>query len=289
MSQEKYDDIVSVLGEMGLTDLEAVVYCYLVENSPATPYRVAQEIGKPVANTYKTVQALYQKGLVHIDDTQSRLCQAVPPLEVLSGMKTVFMGRYERASRALAELKTSKTSERIFSLATAEQVFDRCRKLIEGAESVVLVDAYPGVVSSLGPWLETAAGRGITVVLQAYAPVKLKGVEVVPFVAADKMLKRWSGNWLIVVVDGAEYLFAYLSDDGRTVSNAIWCGSAFLALPQHSNLAMSFRACILEQMLADGASADEMKRVVKRTAKWQTLGKRGYNDLAAAFSDDGKQ
>jgi len=96
MSQERLGEIAETLTSLGFTELEATVYCYLVENSPATPYRVARDIGKPVANTYKTVQALYQKGLVLIDDTNSRLCQALPPAEVLSKLKSSFLERHER-------------------------------------------------------------------------------------------------------------------------------------------------------------------------------------------------
>jgi len=73
------------------------------------------------------------------------------------------------------------------------------------------------------------------------------------------MLERWGGNWLIVVVDGAEYLFAYLSDDGRGVHNAIWCGSAFLALPQHSNLAMSLRASVSLERMPERRCVHRMK------------------------------
>ncbi len=285
MSQEKLTEIAESLSQLGFTELEATIYCYLVENSPATPYRVSQDIGKPVANTYKSVQALYQKGLVMIDDTNNRLCQAIPPSEVLGKLKATFLERHDSAERALAQLRPSADSERIFALGSADQVFERCRKMIAVAESIVLVDAFPGVVEILKTDLESAAKRKLTVVLHAYKPVELTGVEVIPFQSADKMLDRWGGNWLIVVVDGAEYLFAYLSDDGRTVHNAIWCASAFLALPQHSNLTMSLRASLLERMIKEGVPRKEMESSLKRTAKWLVAAGRGYRELATKFSD----
>lgn len=286
MSQERLSEIARALSRLGFTELEATIYCYLVENSPATPYRVSQDIGKPVANTYKTVQALYQKGLVMIDETNSRLCQAIPPAEVLGKLKASFLDRHDSAERALAQLRPSAESERIFALGSAAQVFERCRKMIAEAESIVLVDAFPGVVEILKKDLESAAKRKVTVVLQAYTAAAVAGVEVIPFQSADKMLDRWGGNWLIVVVDGAEYLFAYMSDDGRTVHNAIWCASAFLALPQHSNLAMSLRASLIEQMLRAGAGREEMENTLKRTAKWLVAAKRGYRELATKFPDN---
>jgi HTH-type transcriptional regulator, sugar sensing transcriptional regulator len=286
MSQTKYKGSIKWLNELGFTELEATVYAYLIENSPATAYRVAQEIGKPVANTYKAVQSLQQKGALMIDETQNRLCQAIPPKEVLAKLKETFLDRHRQAENALSRLKPSGDHEKIFSLTTPEQVFDRCRSLIENAETIILIDAYPGVVEILKPWLEAAVERKITVVLQSYRPTELTGVEIIPFQHAERMLDRWMGNWLIIVVDGAEYLFAFLSDDNATVRNAIWCGSAFLALPQHSNLAHSFRASIMEKLINEGISNEKIRQELKRTEKWMVMGSRGYHKLSSEFSED---
>jgi len=284
MSQDFYRESIDSLSTLGFTDLEGAVYAYLVENSPATPYRVAQGIGRPVANTYKAVEALHKKGAVLIDETGNRMCQAVPPPELLSGLQRSFSDRYEQAARALSRLKPSAETERIFSLTSTEQVFDRCEQLIEQAESVVLVDAFPGIVDIIGPWLKAAAKRDVTVVLQTYKPTDIDGVEVIPYQAAELSLRRWPGQWMIVVVDGAEYLFAYMSGDAKVVYQAIWCGSAFLALPQHSNLAIAFRAAILEQLVREEAENSEMLVALKRTEQWLVLGTRGYNELAEKFS-----
>jgi predicted DNA-binding transcriptional regulator len=289
MIQTKYHDSIRWLNELGFTELEAAVYSYLIENSPVTAYRVAQDIGKPVANTYKAVQSLFQKGAIMIDETQNRLCQAVSPKEVLAKMKGTFLDRHRHAENALSRLKPSGDHEKIFSLTTPEQVFDRCQSLIDTAETIILIDAYPGVVEILKPWLEAAVERKVTVVLQTYrqaelAGVELAGVEIVPFQHAERMLDRWTGNWLIIVVDGAEYLFAFLSGDGKIVHNAIWCGSAFLALPQHSNLAHAFRASIMEKLIKEGTAKEEIQKELKRTEKWMVMGSRGYNKLLGEFS-----
>jgi sugar-specific transcriptional regulator TrmB len=285
MSQEIYKESIKSLSDLGFTELEAAIYSYLVENSPATPYRVARKIGKPIANTYKAVESLYQKGAVLIDKTNSRSCQAVPPSELLGRLKQSFLDRYEVAADALSHLKPSGNDEKIFSLATSAQTFDRCQKLIDQAESIILVDAFPGMVEILKPWLEKAAERQVTVVLQVYEPTNLKGVEIVNYQAAELSLGRWQGQWLIVVVDGAEYLFAYMSEGGTTVHNAIWCGSAFLALPQHSNLALSFRASIMEELFKKNAPRDEIQRMLKRTKQWLTMGKRGYSKLTGSLGE----
>jgi sugar-specific transcriptional regulator TrmB len=285
MNQETIKQSIRSLSELGFTELEATVYAYLVENSPATPYRVAQEIGKPVANTYKAVKSLSQKGAVLIDETKNRQCQAISPDELLGKIKQSFLKRHQTATDSLSRLKPSGDHEKIFALETAEQVFDRCRKLIEHAENIILVDAFPQTIEILKPWLEAAAKRKISVIAQVYKPIKIKGAEIVNFQTADLMLGRWQGQWLILVVDGAEYVFAYLNADGVSVQKAIWCGSVFLSIPQHSNLALAFRASVLEELIKQGVSHDKLLQTLKQTEKWQLMGKRGYSKLTSELSN----
>ena len=103
--RDSFEESVRHLAALGFTDLEAAVYVYLVENSPATAYRVAQGIGKPVANTYKAVESLQQKGAVLVDETKTRLCRAVPPDDLLGRLEKTFETRREAAAQALARLQ----------------------------------------------------------------------------------------------------------------------------------------------------------------------------------------
>jgi sugar-specific transcriptional regulator TrmB len=77
-------DALQSLVSLGFTPLEAEVYVCLVQDSPATGYRVAQAVGRPVAGIYKTIESLANKGAVVLDDGESRLCRAVPPAELLA-------------------------------------------------------------------------------------------------------------------------------------------------------------------------------------------------------------
>jgi sugar-specific transcriptional regulator TrmB len=244
---------------------------------------VAQEIGKPVANTYKAVQSLFKKGAIMIDETENRLCQAVDPEIFLENLKKTYLTEQASAKEALSKLSRSTDSERIYSLSTPEQVFDRCRQMCFEAESIILIDAFPGVTEKLKPWVEEAGTRGVKVLMQAYEALEMDGVEIVPVPSAEMMTERWKGHWLIVVVDGAEYLQAFLGSDLKTVQVANWCGSAFLAIPQHNFLANTFRQAGLESQIEKGKSAAALKVELKRTEAWTTMGNRGYEKLRERF------
>lgn len=283
MDSDPIQESVRHLSTLGFTELEAAVYTFLVESSPATAYRVAQGIGKPVANTYKAVESLQQKGAVLVDETGTRLCRAVPPAELLAALERTFDTRREAAAQALGRLSPAKSDDGVFSINSAAQVYERCGQMLERAAEVVLLDAFPGVIEKLRPALEAAAARGITVAVQAYSPTDLKGADVIVPCTAGAVLERWPGQWLCLLVDGAEYLFAFLDRDGEKVHQAIWSTSAFLAWVQHSYLSDSLRANLLEGLLEKRAAPEEIAEARERSQKWVAREARGYRELRERF------
>jgi sugar-specific transcriptional regulator TrmB len=57
------ENCIHTLMEFSFSGLEAEIYTFLLRDSPATGYRVAQALGKPVANTYKAIESLQNKGV----------------------------------------------------------------------------------------------------------------------------------------------------------------------------------------------------------------------------------
>src|SRR5687767_330331 len=121
---------VRALEELGFSRLEAAIYAFLVSQSPATGYRVAQGIGKPVANTYKGLSALAARGVVAVEDGPSRLCRAVPQGELFGQLLKDLQGRCSRASDALSKLEAAGDDGRVYRMDSRRQVFERARRMI---------------------------------------------------------------------------------------------------------------------------------------------------------------
>src|SRR5215813_11412219 len=98
------NDATAALVELGFTALEAEIYTWLAGETSATGYRIAQGIGKPVANTYKAIESLHNKGAILIEEDENRLCRAVPAGELLRALERGFASRRDHAARALANL-----------------------------------------------------------------------------------------------------------------------------------------------------------------------------------------
>jgi HTH-type transcriptional regulator, sugar sensing transcriptional regulator len=284
--QENIKESVEILKTLGFNELEAAAYTFLVENSPVTAYRVAQGIGKPVANTYKAVESLKEKGAVLIDETGNKLCRAIPPAELLRKLEKQFRQKHQKAEKVLSRLRPADGDDGIYTLSTPDEVFNTCAEMLERAEEVVLVDAFPQLLEQIKGQLEDAAGRGIHVVVQGYTSMEIKGIDYIINNQASTISERWKGQWLCVMIDGAEYLFAYLSEDSKHVHQAIWSGSTFLAWLEHGNLVDAMLYSELERLIQQNAPRKEMLKAIERKNKWKHPNTKGYQKLRAKFEAD---
>lgn len=255
---------IHALVALGFTELEAAVYTYLVENSPATGYRVAHDVGKPVANTYKAIESLHQKGAVIIDESgDNRQVRAVAPKELLDQLGEAFQQRHATATEALSHLQPDEQDFGVYTLTNAEQAFARASLMLERAREVVLADLFPLSLSRLRAQLEATAERGVTVVARIYEPTELKGVETVPSVRGAELIHRWPGQWLNLVADGQECLLSFLTRDGQEVHQAVWSGSPFLSLVYHLSFAWEITGVRVEHALQEKAvSIDRIESII---------------------------
>jgi sugar-specific transcriptional regulator TrmB len=254
------EDALQSLTGLGFTDLEAEVYVSLLQQSPATGYRVAQSIGRPVANTYKAIESLQHKGAVLVDEGSSRLCRAVPAEELLAQLERSFQRRRQEAANALATLRAAPDDDRVYQLQSVEQVFERCRRMLEGCEQVAILDVFPKPLEELRESVEAAARRGVRVLVKAYEPVVLSGAEVAVHPQGRLTLRRWPGQWLNVVTDGREHLLAFLTSDARGLHQAVWSGSAYLSWVYHSAVGAEMILAGLLRALENGATATELRQ-----------------------------
>ena len=129
---------IQPLRELGLTALEAEIYAFLASGDSATGYRVAREIDRPTANTYKALESLRSKGAVVVEDGARRLYRAVTPGELLRTLERRFTASKERAAEALANLGRPILDDGVYRLRSTDQVVERLGDILSRAERTVL-------------------------------------------------------------------------------------------------------------------------------------------------------
>lgn len=266
-------DSVKALSDLGFTNLEAEIYAFLLQESPATGYRIAQAIGKPAANTYKAIQTLEGKGAVIVEDGTSRMCRAVSSDELLSRLSREFELKRRTAMTSLSKLNHPSSDERIYQVRSREQVFQRYREMLVEAKQVVL-GVLPAVFAQdLAEDLLATAARDVDIALKSDPNVRIERVEIVP--DAGHARARLT---LQLVVDGEQMLVAGF-DDGGGLLQALWTRSPMLAVMQHDGLAAELCLTVLSERIEEGAGQKRLGRAL--TAYRSSSTTPGYAKLKA--------
>jgi sugar-specific transcriptional regulator TrmB len=266
---------------LGFSEIEALVYCFLLEESPATGYRVSHGIGKPTANTYKAIAALALRGAIVIDDSESRLCRAVPPDELLQRLDRDFDTRKRAAEAELSKIRQAEGDDRVYYLATVEQVVERARSMLRSAKRAVLLELFPRTVAFLAADLEAAAKRGVKVAVKVYEPVKLAGVLVVSTREVERVLSTWPGQQISIAVDGEQFMTALLSQDATAVHQALWSNSTFLSCFYYNALNVEHVLTEIENKMGSDGPLSALSLTRLKPPGFQKLNER-YGEAPAA-------
>jgi len=267
---------VQSLTDLGFTRLEADIYAFLLDNSPATGYRISQALGKPAANVYNALQTLEKKGAVLVEETAARRCRAVPVEELAARMHRRFLKTKAALETAFAGSDPVQGDNRIYPLRTGEQVFEKCRRMLESARDVVLIDAFPGALGVLKKDIEKAASRKVRVAVNAYRPVQIKGVRLFERPDGGRVIERWPGEWINMVKDGEEYVLALLEGDLRGVIQAVWSGSPYMSWVYYSTLMSEMKIGELRRRIREGAGTAGLNKYMESCERFFPLEASGY-------------
>jgi hypothetical protein len=166
-------------------------------------------------------------------------------------MERGFQERRRGAEQALKGIHRDASDDRIYQLATVEQVLDRACAMLESATGVVLLDAFPGLLPRLKDAIRSAVRRKVKVALQAYDHTRFPGALVLDNNLSPESFQHWPGQQLSLVVDAREHLLALFTRDLGAVHQAVWSRSEFLSCLQHNHLACEFYATALETLAQD--------------------------------------
>ncbi len=275
------DDVcVALLAELGMTELEAQAYVFLLQHSPATGYKIAKGIGRSFPSTYKGLASLEAKGAVLVDDGENRLTRAVPLDEFMDQLAARFSEKRRLVKAAVERLPQCPSDTRIYQLASAEQVFERCRRMLAECEERALVELFPGPLEALRSPVEEAVARGVDVTARLYEPSTLAGVRVVHSPYGSQTVRGFGSDWLALFVDGRQFLLANLVAGGAGVLNAVWSANPTVSRVLYDHANSDFHHYAFRSALYANDSVDELRAEYERLqAIFPPGGDLGFKDM----------
>lgn len=240
------------LTQIGFTDLESDIYMALLRKGAATGYAVAKELSKPVANVYKALESLADKGAVAQAQSEKKLFKPTPWRQLLNEEKRRHQRTLKDLEVALEAVPEPGEDEEVYQLKNADQVFAAGIEIISGAKTVLLADLEPGVVPLFSEALVKAAKRGVDVRVKVYQPTELAGVKVTWRRQGEEIYARTGNVRFKISADGSAFLNALLNDLLYSVIQAFTSQSALMNMSIHNGLVYELVLTELKPLIAAG-------------------------------------
>ncbi|MBU8920429.1 MAG: hypothetical protein KOO63_01085 [Bacteroidales bacterium] len=250
---------------LGLTQVEAEVYVYLIQNSPATGYAIANDIDRTKGAIYKVLGSLEKRGAILVEDTEKRLCRAVPPEEFINSLESDFNRETKKALDATKDLNDSPSDKGIYRLSTPKQVYERARTMLREAKAIVLMDIFPENLKILRKDIEETARRGVKIAMITYEKIEIPGVWVSIEHDYIESLNSPPMKYFNLSQDGCQFLMAATSTSEEKVIDAFWSANLLYVWSLSSYLKSSILSAGYEALVTKGSSATTLKRY---RAKW---------------------
>ncbi|HEY1938510.1 MAG TPA: helix-turn-helix domain-containing protein [Candidatus Angelobacter sp.] len=277
MRKNAFDGQLSLFG---FNCLEERAYVALLQAPGQTGYKVAQALKKPVANVYKALESLLEKGAVLVEDGDPAVYQATPIAELFDKLETELRKQRRSAVRQLSA-GTPPPDERVYRLGSREQTIQRARGMIASSKRVLLLDFFPNLVSELAAEISAAAARGVKIAGQIYAPAQFSGAMLTLRTERDHVLQRWAGDWMNLVADGQELLISVLERSGNGLHQAIWTRSPYLAWSYHSALYAEILLNRLRVEIENGTGKRKLLQLMEEYHDRIAIDAPGYKRLAS--------
>ena len=263
----KNDTLLHLLRDLGLNELEANIYIWLLENKRSTGYKIAGQIGKPVANTYKALKSLQNKGAVMSDSSSGTIYfDTIPIEEFLNKIENEFKTKREQIVDEVKKLEVQQEPTGIYELQSKELVFEKVNSMIKSAQNTLLIDGFPAPMKIIKQYLSADRPKDINIYVKNYSGDDIDNVHQLKANFDDLPISELNGQWLVVLKDTKESLIAFFNKDGSELIHCIWTKDPFISFVLFNGSLYEFNFTeVCEQVYSDESNKIEnMKSIIER-------------------------
>lgn len=217
---DKESKIVSELVKVGLNKYEAMVYITLLQNPEITAYEIGKRSGVPQSKIYDTVKEMVNKGIVILNGADPVKYVAIPLEDFLDRYKSETERSISYLKENIKNINNTKIADYMWHFDGKDQTSNKVRSMIKNATKSIYLDIWAEDYEILYDDLLEAYNRGVDVVSVVYGDIKneIGKVYYHQMHGMDEDAAK-NGQWLCLVIDYSECLFAILKGEG---SSGVW-------------------------------------------------------------------
>jgi len=212
------DAIIRKLSEVGLSEYEAKAYLALLRSSPSTAYEIAKESGIPTSKIYQVIHKLTEKRICLLSEENGKTKRYIPiqPDEFLNQYKSTMGTLVDSLKEEFNNIDSCQDVSHIWNISKYDHLIDKAKRMIDGAQSVLLLSLWKEELESLETALHRAEGRGVRIALVHFGLPKLEVGQVYYHPIEDTLYAEKGGRGFVLIADSLEVLIGTVSYEGKT-------------------------------------------------------------------------
>jgi len=245
--------------ELGLSKLQAKIYLELLRMPNQTGYRIAQSLNEPVANTYKALEMLINKGVSIVDESGPKKKYAVLSIEnFLNQIESSFTNKRKFIEDEFKKIKPSPAQHGIFKIENIGQLYEVAKAIIKNATDIIAIDSTSLPLETLKSYLELSAKKGVQVIVKTYREITITGCEIVYAEKNDLKLSEPPFQYFTITCPGYDYLSALLNIENESIIEAISSKSKYLSFMVYNGMFSEFALTKILSSLKDNMAPNNI-------------------------------
>lgn len=242
-------DLIQALTEHGFSLNESRAYTALLQSGPSTGYEVGQKAQIPRSAVYGALRRLVSAGAARSIAGHPERFVAVPSKALLSLLRDRFDASVRRLDEAVRSLDTDPPVPDAFSVYGYDRVLEEAKALIAGAQTQIVIGAWPRELLVLSEGLGAAVRRKVESYIFSHAmiPEDVPGIHFSYGLAEEELEAFWKHRFVLVVDDQRTLIGATEQDEN---DNAVISETDAIAEITTSQIALDLT------LLAQRASKD---------------------------------
>lgn len=218
------DQIKDLLKDIGMNNLETDIYVALLQKPGMTGYKIAGAISKPVANTYKALSQLENKGLVVCSESDgNKSYSTIDISEYMDRLEHEFRNKREKIVNEIKQLSIPERNFGSYNLTDKQQVIERAKSIIISTKDVLMIDSFPLPYEALKDTIAQKENvNDSDIRLKLYHQTEQICKHTLFSYSGDLHLEAWIGQWLTICKDSDEVLVACFNSESDDLIHAIW-------------------------------------------------------------------
>ena len=208
------------LTQLGFSKYEAKAYITLAKENPLTAYELAKNSGIPTSKIYEVIKKLEKRQTIQaIHGERSKVYVPAPADEFIHNYRTAMEDNLNTIKDELSHVKKGTDISYTWHINNHENLFLKAKRMIETAETSIILHTWPPEMSLLLPSLQNAEKNNVKIAVIHYGQAHLDLRQVYTHPTESTTHEKRETRGIILVTDSKQALNGTVTDK---TAQAIW-------------------------------------------------------------------